>query len=175
MPEPTTPDANTITQDEVSTHLTYVEKALYTSRRDVRRRALLDGFFNFGIRFAATLGMLADHANHEGPFELIEQESQKLLQDWMLGHRLTKKADEADRRAQMALSILKEDESGQLGRLAAKCIMALPKDHPQRDIELVRQALLKYLAFARTNSNVDNQVLAMKEIVSIKLECLPRF
>src|SRR2546426_1614328 len=141
MPLKQVPEENAMNGDEAQAQIVFIDKALRARRKDIRRRALSDGFMSFGLRFYDGVGYLAAQANHAQPFEGLRQESLEILTDWMLGDKLTQSEEEDERRAEMAMSLLTDGGQG-LERLASGCIMALPEGHPKRDVELVRKTLL---------------------------------
>ena len=173
---PPTPDSQAdygvYSGDEVNQHLIYIDKAFKANRSGSRRKALIDGLVLFGIRFVHSTAYLAAQADNQGPFQEISRESEEILTSWILGNRLTDRADEDERRVQMA-SVMLHEATG-LERLAARCIMALPEDHPQRDLNLVRESLSRYLRNNQSAGDVDNQVNAIRDILNFRLEPLDR-
>ncbi len=169
MPLNEVPEEDVLKLDEGRAQFVFIEKAFRARRKDIRRRALLDGFMHFGLRFYYYVGYVAAQANHAQPFEDLSKESFEILTSWMLGHRLTQSEEEDERRAEMATSLLKDEGQG-LQRLAARCIMALPEGHPRRDVELVRKTLLKYLERVRANGEPDDQIITIHDLISFELQ-----
>jgi len=88
---------------------------------------------------------------------------------------MTNRADEDERRAVLAMSILRQGEST-AGRekLAARAILAMPKGHRLRDVNAAHQALLRCLKRYDDESDIDDQVQTIGILVDHELESLGR-
>ena len=59
-------------------------------------------------------------------------------------------------------------------RFEVLTILALPKNHPLRNVVYAHQLLLKHLEQCRKEANIDGQVLAIKDLLLYKLEPLEK-
>jgi hypothetical protein len=126
-------------------------------------RIAAEWILRHGIRAVLVAGMLL-----ENPPEGLEEEMASfcgLLEDVMrrilLGEVFTDWADEDARRAALGRAIIEaelEDEGGHsilqpLLRLAARAVLSLAADHPMRDPEAARVAMLRALEFSAGEGN----------------------
>ena len=131
-----------IGEAEGRAHMQYVERALDAAGPEMRRSVLVEALLLFGHRFGYTLKYCADVTGHAEPFDQLLQEFGILLTNWIEGQRLTTRADEDERRAAAAVAAAEQNPA--LGGLAARAILALPRDSPQRDVDLARRLLEKH-------------------------------
>jgi CHAT domain-containing protein len=159
-----------IGSDEARQHLIYIKTAYESEDAAERRRALVEGLIRFGIRFRTGIKYLAGQDGEQGPFEEMRAESDEIIHAWLTGQRLTDRVDEDERRAQLATSMLRPDRRTGLEWLAARCLLALPEGHPQRDTVLAHEALLRTLERSRASGEADGQIYATKYLLEFELE-----
>src|SRR5215469_13139316 len=133
-----------IGEAEGRAQLQYLDRVLDAAGPEARQSVLVEALLLFGHRFGYTLKYCADVTGHAEPFDQLLQEFGNLLANWIEGQRLTTRADEDERRAAAAVAVAEQDSA--FAGLAAKAILALPGDSPQRDADLARRLLKKYEA-----------------------------
>lgn len=125
-----------------------LEETLSGLSPEERRQGLKVGLVTYGYVAYRSLFLLAQKLPSSAILQQHCVEAAALSISWLSGERLTDRADEDERRALVALDILKiGGEDCGLHRLAARSIMSLPEGHPLRDVEAARDALLKQLDF----------------------------
>ena len=137
----------TVNDAEAEAQLEYIRRALDAASADERETALTEALLRFGDRFGIVLNALlevaAEAQQSPDPYRALADDFTDLLARWVSGDRLTSRADEDERRVDVSVAIA--TQSPALGRLAAQAILALPDDHPRRDIARARRLLVTYL------------------------------
>jgi hypothetical protein len=158
----------TLNAAEAEAQLDYVKKALEAASGEVRQTALTEALLRFGQRFGIALNMLPELAAQSKvatePYDALVEDFTALFERWLAGERLTSRADEAERRVAAAVGMATENPA--LGRLAAQAILALPDDHPQRDVTQARRLLVGYLGAEGTEREPGMELLA--ELVDLE-------
>ena len=148
--------------DEIRGQFPHVTALLGAPDTATQRVAAAEGFMTFGPRFLFLLAHALQSpldssgepaAGAETAIAVAERENMIArleavdvwFLDWLKGERFTERADEPERRAAAAAVVLDELRLAGLTRIAVGAILALPHDHPQRDLEGARLALLAHL------------------------------
>jgi tetratricopeptide (TPR) repeat protein len=139
-------NADPIDVDEAKSQMRYVRRAMNAESDEERRAALADGILAFGVRFGNALDTLAEIEETEGTTSLVRpllDESKELFTNWVTGTSITERADEDERRAVVAAELAEQNPA--LGAIGADAILALPEDHPHRDVERARALIERYI------------------------------
>jgi CHAT domain-containing protein len=164
-------DESKIGADEVEQHLIWIKQALDSHTPGERRTVLIEGLLRFGLRFGYTLAYLADAAKHEDSYQTLYEEYIDVLGTWLTGRHMTDRADEDERRARVAMSIIRSPRlAAGLERLAARSILALPEGHNLRDVDAAHQALLRHLKRMVDQGDIDGQVNTISTLIEYGLE-----
>lgn len=139
-------EARKVSKADAKHHFALVQRALAAADDAQRDAALGEGFARFGMGFAYSLGELARLENTPGPYTALSEESGAFLLRWIGGARLTKRADDDERRVAVGEEMLLMAQGHvRIGGIVARAILSLPESHPQRDLQraetLVRQRL----------------------------------
>lgn len=154
---------------EVTQHVHYITRAVKSEDAAGRRQALVDGLLSFGLRFRYMFSVIAESMGNPVELKVLQEELGDIFIHWIAGERLTNRPDENERRAQQA-EILLKSEMEALKWFAARCLLSLPKGHPQRDTALAHSAFLGLLEQSRAQGDVAQQVRAISEILLFGLE-----
>jgi hypothetical protein len=121
-------DDRPINVHEMRAMVVYVRLALEAGSDAERETALGEGIVAWGELFMVVLG----HAARENPSwgEPLRDRALDLLSAWMGGRRLTRRADEDERRALAAIDMARRNPA--LARLAVEALGQLPEQHPTR-------------------------------------------
>jgi len=135
-----------VSKADAKHHFALAQRALAAADDAQRDAALGEGFARFGMGFAYSLGELARLENTPGPYTALSEESGAFLLRWIGGARLTKRADDDERRVAVGEEMLLMAQGHvRIGGIVARAILSLPASHPQRDLQraetLVRQRL----------------------------------
>jgi CHAT domain-containing protein len=135
-------------------------KQAYAARHgDEMTTPLIEGIVLFGHRF---LRVAKELATTGGRWAEVYKEAEAVFLAFLMGTRLTNRADEDDRRADVCRQAL--DFEG-LELWAAKGILALPEGHPSRDVGGAADAIKRYATRSR-----ECTLLALPALVLYRLE-----
>ena len=175
-----------IAPDEVQGQMPFVTAALGAPDHAARRVAAAEGFMAFGPRFLYLLGQAlqwardskadpatdadtaAGIARTEDAIADLEQVDEWFL-EWLQGERFTERVDEPECRAIVATMVLDEMGLAGLTRVAVDAILALPHDHPRRDVDRARAALLAHLNRCRILRDHSTALATIRDLVSHRL------
>jgi hypothetical protein len=153
--------AKSISVAEVDSHVAYVQRVRAAANATERKDALADHLLAFGFRALFVWQELAKMAPDEQKsfYSDVLNEVEEMFVLWIKGKNLTRRPDEAERRARAGLSMLKElPDSKQLSHFAVQAILGLPEGHPCRDTDLARKCVLEELAWLRMQGESTNWV-----------------
>ncbi len=136
------------------------------------RASTIEGILRHGRTFGNTLATLAALLDHQGPLQEQFEQSRLLYVHWLAGARLTDRADEDELRVNELVSVMNEggDQYAGLARIATQAVLALPRDHPLRDLAQVGHALLGHIVWCETNGQPDLEVLSISDLLNLTLE-----
>lgn len=119
-----------------------------------RQALLADAVVEFGPELLAALDSDRDPAAAG-----LAAQAQDLLSSWLVGHRISARADEPERRVRVARALATPDVPV-LARVAAAAILRLQDGHPERDPDYARSLLWSELARNRQAGLRNEQLMA---------------
>lgn len=158
---------STIGSEEIHHHLEILGRILETADADERRTLVVEGLSRFGPRFLTTLHfdeVWRGNPGFEQRMSALQEEASTVAANWLNGTTFLGSADEDERRARFGIWMLDLGEAG-LARLIAKSILSLPDSHPLHDRDKAREALLRFLDYARTTNDREGEVLAIADLL----------
>src|SRR5713101_7006329 len=144
-----------ISVPEMKSHLAYVNRVRAAATDTERNDALADQLLAFGHRALVVWQEAAKMAPDEQKSFCsgVLDKAVGMYVAWIKGKNLTRRPDEAERRALAGLMLLEERPNLRqlpLNYFAAQAILSLPEGHPRRDTDLTRKCVLEDLAWLRT-------------------------
>jgi tetratricopeptide (TPR) repeat protein/CHAT domain-containing protein len=121
-----------------------LDEAVSSSHAATRIKLLDTGLLNHGKDFVTFLA--AEKSRDSEKWGLLHTEMHARCRHWLKGERLSERADEDARRARFALWFCAQVPG--LARLAAHIIAKLPEGHPDRDLDAVRDLLMRQMRLA---------------------------
>jgi CHAT domain-containing protein len=141
-----------ISAAEVESHLEYARRVLTAANEAERGEVLADELLAFGHRALLVwheLSMMAPDEQKSFYRDVLD-EATLMYTGWIKGTSLTRRPDEAERRALAGLLMLEQRPDLQhLHHFAAQAILCLPKEHTRRDTDLARKCVIEELAWLR--------------------------
>lgn len=143
-----------ITAPEARAHIQHVEKVFAAGTDADRTDALAGQLLTFGHRALLVWNEMLRAAPDEKKsfFSGICDKAASMYGAWMKGRNLTRRPDEAERRALAGHMLLKQSSNSErlaLNHFAVQAILSLPDGHPLRDTDLTRKCVLEELAWLR--------------------------
>jgi hypothetical protein len=131
-----------------------IREVLDQPTASTRRAALADAVVELGPELLSALRSDSDPAAAG-----LAPQAQDLLSSWLVGERITARADEPERRVRVARALATPDDPV-LARIAAVAILRLPEGHPERDLEYARTLLCDQLARTQQAGLCNEQLMA---------------
>ncbi|MGB8436004.1 MAG: hypothetical protein WCE38_17245, partial [Burkholderiales bacterium] len=170
VPPPRKP-LEAIDEGEVAGQMGFITRTIGAPDEATRRIAAAEGFMSFGLRFLYLLARavaLADSSetNHrsDSAADILDQVGW-WFNDWLKGEQFTDRHDESARRAIVAKAVLDDLGIARLARLAVDGVLALPEDHPQRDLAWARTRMLSHLSRCEALGDDEATLLTIEDIV----------
>ncbi len=151
-------DDRPINVHEMRAMVVYVQQAVEAGSDAERDTALGEGIVAWGEQFMVVLGHAARENASWG--EPLRDRAGDLFSAWMGGRRLTRRADEEERRALAAIDMARRNPA--LARLAVEALGQLPEQHPTRRALLAQAVALMDNQASTTDPDQRLSILATK-------------
>jgi CHAT domain-containing protein/tetratricopeptide (TPR) repeat protein len=150
-----------------------VERRLAAMPAEERTAQLINGIVRAGLPFVNTMTRLAQLAGNQGLLQEHADECRAIMIHWLMGIRLTDRADEDERRLVLCISFIEQvKQTGEFDRksipllhMASTCILGLPKRHPRRDTALALRLLVDMANWCYANSEAELLVSASSDFL----------
>jgi hypothetical protein len=125
-----------------------------------RRDALAHYVVEYGSAFVAALNGAAANPGAAAELAVLARQAGQLLTDWLGGDRITRRADEGERRiVELRRQAASDPADSVLARLACDATLRLPAGHELRDVAFARDVLLGQMERARQPGGDVNDLL----------------
>lgn len=134
-----------VSKSQVEYLFKYMTPVLLASSDEERDAAIADGIITYGGRFVHVWREVIDAVDDDQKAQYREIAEQVVVQymTWMKGRNLTRRPDENERRALAGIELIDDLPTlWQMYHYAAQAILNLPENHPKRDVQKARAAVL---------------------------------
>ena len=150
-----------------------VERRLAAMPAEERTARLINGIGQAGLPFVNTVTRLAKLAGNQGLLQEHADECRAIMIHWLMGTRLTDRADEDERRLVLCMSFIEQvKQTGEFDRksipllhMASTCILRLPERHPRRDTALALRLLVDMANWCNANNEAELCVSASSDFL----------
>ncbi len=168
QPQPAGP-GRVIDEQEAEAYIGYFQAALQAADERGRRAAIGEGLMQFGMAFVSALLRFSRDADPQ--MQAFAEEVSECATDWLSGTRLTERADEDERRARFALSLLDMGPHYRgMTRLVMSAVLQLPKGDPLRDEQRILTVLQDWLARLRRSGDISGMLLTIGHLLAYETE-----
>ena len=167
-------DEATATADQLTVDdAKHVERRLAAMPAEERTERLINGIVQAGLPFVNTVTRFAKLAGNQGLLQEHADECRAIMIHWLMGTRLTDRADEDERRLVLCMSFIEQIKQTRefdrasipLLHMASNCILRLPERHPRRDTALALRLLVDMVNWCNANNEAELLVSASTDFL----------